>query len=213
VRSLRAFLTVLGATALGAVWGCIAVALLGAFTVFRAASGEDWGTSFGVMYSGLCCGASLGALAGFMAAMRIARAGGEDWSPVVWIGVASGVALGPLGYRLAVGQVRLDLVSMLLVAVVAAMSGTVGGMLAATGEGIWRRASGSRGKSPTTGFGLLLAFLALSSLFAMATLLLGGRWTGLQLAVSILIGVPILCGSVAWLGRDEEEVSGHRFRA
>jgi hypothetical protein len=227
VRSLQGFLLIIGATVLGSVWGCLAIALIGAFTIFRARSGEDWGTYYGVMYSGFCCGVPLGALAGFAGAIRFAQEESEDWSPIVWIGVALGVALGPiLSYYFGVGPVQSGWMNLLIIAVVTPMFGTIGGMVAATGEGIWRRAR--RGRSPVvaTGLGLLFAFVPTLLLVVLATLLLSQQLTGYQLALSILVGVPILCVSAAWLRGDRKPEGvgkqkgvgkrkkvGNRFRA
>jgi hypothetical protein len=202
VRSLQTILLVIGATALGSAWGCIAMGLIGAFTIFRARSGEDWGTAYGMMYSGLCCGLPLGAIAGFAGAVRIAREESEDWSAIVWIGVALGVAMGPVCYYFEASQLRSDVISALIVAIVTAMFGTVGGMLAATGEGLWRRASRGQSQSVATGLGLLFVFISTSFVLVLVTVLISSQWTVFQLALLVLIGVPILCGSVMWLRRD-----------
>jgi hypothetical protein len=207
VRSLQDFLLMIGATALGSVWGCLAIALVGAFTVFRARSGEDWGTYYGVMYSGFCCGVPLGALAGLVCARQVAQDARENWSPIVWIGVVVGVALGPImSYYVGMSQVKFDLMNVLIIAVATAMFGTVGGMLAATGEGIWRRATKGRSRFLATGLGLFFAFIPTVLMLVLATLLVSRQLTGFQLAWSILIGVPILCGFVTWLRRDGKQI-------
>jgi hypothetical protein len=199
VRFLQSLLRVIGATVLGSVWGCVAVGLIGAFTVFRARSGEDWGTAFGVLYSGFCCGVPLGGLVGFVGAIWIVQDEQEDWSPIVWIGVALGAALGFFaGYREVTGQVHLPWLRVLLIAVVAATIGTVGGTLAASGERIWRRATKGRSQVVASGLGILLALIATVLLLGLATRLFSGQWTGLQLAVWILVGVPILSGVASW---------------
>src|SRR5436305_13428613 len=126
MRWLQNVLLLIGATALGSAWGCIAIALLGALTVFRARSGEDWGTAFGMMYAGGCCGLPLGAIAGFAGALSIAREESEDWSAMGWIGIALGSGLGAASYSFGVGQVRVDLVKVLIAAVVTSRVGTVG---------------------------------------------------------------------------------------
>ena len=213
MRWLQNMLLLIGATALGSAWGCIAIALLGALTVFRARSGEDWGTAFGMMYAGACCGLPLGALAGFAGALRIAREESEDWSAMVWIGVALGAGLGAAIYHFVVGQVRFDLMNVLIAAVATAMFGTVGGMLAATGEGLWRRASTGRSQFNTTVLGLLFAFVTASLLLVLVTMLFSRQLTVLQLAWSILIGVPILCGTLMWLRADWHHNSERRTRS
>jgi len=203
----------IGATALGSAWGCIAIALLGALTIFRARSGEDWGTAFGMIYAGGCCGLPLGALAGFAGALHIAREECEDWSPMVWIGVALGAGMGVAIYDFVVGQVRFDLINVLIAAIATAMFGTVGGMLAATGEGLWRRASSGRSQFHTTVLGLLFAFVTASSLLVLAIMLFSRQLTVLQLAWSILIGVPILCGTLMWLRVAGNQKSEWRTRS
>ena len=101
MRWLQNMLLLIGATALGSAWGCIAIALLGAVTVFRARSGEDWGTAFGMMYAGACCGLPLGALAGFAGALDIAREESEDWSRdgLDWRGAGRRAGSGGLSLR------------------------------------------------------------------------------------------------------------------
>ena len=205
VRFLQNFLLVIGATALGSAWGCIAIALVGAFTIFRARSGEDWGTAYGAMYSGACCGVPLGALAGLFGAILSARDEIEDWSAIVWIGVALGVAMGPVCYYCEASQLRSDLISALIVAIVTAMFGTVGGMLAATGEGLWRRASRGQSQSVATGLGLLFVFIPTSFVLVLVTMLISRQLTVFQLALLVLIEVPILCGSVTWLRLDGKQ--------
>jgi hypothetical protein len=212
MRPLQNILLLIGATALASAWGCIAIALLGALTVFRARSGEDWGTAFGMMYAGGCCGLPLGALAGFAAALHIAREATEDWSMIVWIGVALGVALGPASYSFkvaqapfGVAQAPFDLMNVVVAALVTAMSGTVGGMLAATVEGLWRRASTGRSQFVSTVLGLLFAFVPVSLLLVVVTMLFSSHLTVLQFAWSILIGVPILCGTLTWLKGEEKQ--------
>jgi hypothetical protein len=190
---------IIGSTALGAVWGCIAIAAVGAFSIFRARSGEDWGTAFGVMYSGFCCGMPLGAIAGLAVAARIAQEETRDWSPIVWIGVTLGVALGPImSYQLGVHAIQFYSMNALIVALVAAALGTVGGMLAAAGEGMWRLASAGRSRFVATLLGLFFVMLTAISLLAAATPLLGKQLTATQLAWSLLIAVPILFGLLTW---------------
>jgi hypothetical protein len=116
------------------------------------------------MSAGGCCGLPPGALAGFAATLRIAREGNEDWSMIVWTGVALGVAVGPASCSFGVAQAPsgvaqapFDLMNMLIAAVVTAMFGTVGGMLAATGDGLWRRVSTGRSQFNTTVLGRLFA--------------------------------------------------------
>src|SRR4051794_6704837 len=101
----------------------------------------------------------------------------------------------------------------LIIAAVAATCGTVGGMLAATGEGIWRRASMGRSRAVVTEIGLLFVFVTALFLLALATRLFSGQLTGFQLALSILIWVPILCGLAMWLSFEEKQKRiGNRFR-
>jgi hypothetical protein len=140
----------------------------------------------------------LGALAGFGGALRVARDGSEEWTPAVWFGVALGVALGPVIYVSGVGRPRFDLINALIVAIVTAMSGTVVGMLAATGEGLWVRARKGKSRFATTVLGFIFAFVPAALLFVLLSMLFGRQFTGFQVASSILIGVPILCGSVTW---------------
>jgi hypothetical protein len=206
MRSVQTALMVVGATVLGSVWGCVAIGMVGAFTVFRARSGEDWGTAFGVMYSGLCCGIPLGAILGIVAGARMLRDEQEDWSPIIWIGVALGAALGLfISYREVVGQVQSDWLKVLLTVVVAATIGTMGGMLAAIGEGIWRRTSEGHSQVVRLGLRLLLALIPAVLLLGLATRLFSRQWTGYQVGLCILVGVPILCGVAAWFRVDENQ--------
>ena len=202
MRSLQNVFLFVGATALGSAWGGIAIALIGALTVFRARSGEDWGTVFGVIFSGACLGMPLGAVAGIAAARVIASDESDDWGPIVWIGVALGVAVGLASCYFGVSNLRFDLIGALIVVIGTAMFGAIGGLLAATAEGLWRRAS--RGRSLVVGIvlGLLFVFIASSLVLAMASMAFSSRLTGFQLAVAFLIGVPILCGLIAWLRYD-----------
>jgi len=179
------------------------MALLGAYTVFRARSGEDWGTAYGVLASGVCCGLPLGAIAGFAAALRMVRDGLEDWSAFQWLGVALGIALGPMACSFGVSNLRLDLTGVLIVAVATAVCGTLGGLLATACEGLWRRASRDRSPFITAVLGLLFTFIPAMLLLIVVALLYRQQLTGLRLAWSILIGAPILWVSAIWLRRDE----------
>ncbi len=201
MRSLQKVLLIIGATAVGSAWGCIAVALIAALTVARARSGEDWGTGLGVMYAGACCGFPLGAIAGFAGALRIAEVESEDWSLVVWIGVALGAAVGLASCHFNASQLRFDWISLLIVAVVTVTFGTVGGMTAAVGEGTWRRITRGRSQFATTVLGLVCASVVASLLLGLVTMLVSRQLTALQFAWSILIGIPILCGALMWLRR------------
>jgi hypothetical protein len=190
---------VLGMTVLGSVWGCVAAGLVGAFTIFRARSGEDWGSAFGVMYSAFCCGVPLGALAGFLAAIRVLQSEVEDWSPIVWIGVCLGVGLGLfISFSRLMGQLQTVATQLLLTAIVTAATGAVGGILAAAGEQIWVRATRGSYRLVAAVLGLLLALVPALCVLGVAALCFAGRITPLELALSILIGVPILCGLALW---------------
>ena len=212
MRTFQNLCLLIGATALGAAWGCIAITVLGAFTVFRARSGEDWGTSLGMLLSGACFGAPLGAIAGFQGARLIARDEREAWSAIVWIGVALGFLLGPVSTFFAVSNLRPDFVGVLIVVVVTVMFATVGGMLATSGERLWRRASMGRSRSVAAGLAVLIVLVSASVLALLLTMLLEGRWTVFEMALAILIGVPILCGMVWRLPGDSRARTHRAFR-
>jgi hypothetical protein len=208
VRSLQRILLFIGATALGSAWGCIAIALLGAFTIFRARSGEDWGTAFGAIFSGACFGLPLGGLAGIGAARVIASDESDDWGPFVWIGVAVGVSLGLASCYFGVSNLRFDVVGALIAVIATAMFGAIGGMLAAIGEGLWRRTRRGTSRLAAIGLAALCAFVAISMLCVLARMQFNKQLTGVQIALTLLIGAPILCGSTIWLRNGQRRQPG-----
>ena len=123
--------------ALGAVSSGIGLLYLSSWTVFRTRQGQDpsldWGAAIGVFAFALC-GGTTGAIAGLVAALRvIARRESEPWRPPVWLGVATGLAVG-LGIAFSGVPDRRYPPGNLLefwagTAVFAAASGTLGGLL------------------------------------------------------------------------------------
>lgn len=93
MRYIQNILLVIGATAFGGLAGG-----LGSFFVMSSLFKEPRSENFGgalIWVACVACGAALMALAGLVGALyRIARHEPKPWSLIVWIGIASGVAVG-----------------------------------------------------------------------------------------------------------------------
>ena len=59
--------------------------------------------------------------------------------------------------------------------------------------------------------GLVFAFVTASLLLLLVITLIGRQWTMLQLAWSILLGVPIFCGTLMWLKAGPQHNSERRI--
>ena len=72
----------------------------------------------------------------------------------------------------------------------------------------------SGGQGPLVGIvlGLVFVFIASSLALALTSMAFSKRLTAFQLAVTFLIGVPILCGLMAWLRYDgKRKKAGKRY--
>lgn len=131
MRFIQNTLLVIGAAALGTVPGfwCLAFP----FSLIESKEGRGFG-SFMIGYG---CGAPLGAILGFVGAVCwITRGQSRDtsWSVATWTGYVLGLIVGLVAAR-HWGLTR----QWWAMAVVAAAAGTLGGIVATTTVGIWKR--------------------------------------------------------------------------
>jgi hypothetical protein len=90
-------------------------------------------------------------------------------------------------------------VDMVFAAGVTAMFAGVGGILAAACKGLLIRVGRGRSQSVRRSLGPILASLPMALLLAPANLPVSRQVTPVRFALSVLVGVPIVRGLVAWL--------------
>ncbi len=195
MRALQQVIRVIGTLVLGSVWGITAVGVM-ASAIFTGGFNVTRIEPF--LFFPLC-GLPLGAIAGLWIGVRIARDESEDWSRIVWIGVALGAALGIVFDFQSPLRAGPGWVGVRIPAIWTAILGALGGMFAETGEGIWRRNRKGRSDAVATKIRLLFAVAIPSLLLVLIALLFQGHLNLNQSAWLILVGIPILYGLPIWL--------------
>ena len=214
MRDLQKFIRVFGALAWGSVWGCCAVGLLWWVLIESRHPGSMQG--LGAAFTGIVCGLPLGLIVGVPGAMKVARSDCEDWSRIVWIGVALASAPQIVVFvdemdrspRMERNGLAADphlSLALFSVSIGVIMYGCLGGMLGEAGEGIWRLTRTSRSSVVTTGIRLFFALLPTVLMQVLITLAILGQLSPFKLLV---IGVPIVYVLPMVFGCDDRRYSG-----